>query len=148
MGIGMSVQGHGKRRATAAMIALFLLTSALATPALAQDVQPAAAPADLPATVPASAVPPSNPNVFPDTYFAQYSPRTALDMVQQLPGFTIESQNNGGNRGLGAARENVLINGERIAKKSLDAVTALSRIAAANVLRIELLDGGSLNVPG
>lgn len=80
--------------------------------------------------------------------FTRFAPRTALDMVQQIPGFTIETQGRGGNRGLGAANQNVLINGERIADKSTDAETALSRITAGAVQHIDIVDGASLNVPG
>lgn len=78
---------------------------------------------------------------------ATLAPRTALDMVSQIPGFTI-SGNRGGDRGLGAARENVLINGERIADKSTDARTFLARIDANAVRYIDIVDGASLNVPG
>jgi hypothetical protein len=80
--------------------------------------------------------------------FATFSPRTALDMIKQVPGFTIRQLTGGGDRGLGAARENVLINGERIADKSTDAETALARINAAGVSYIEIVDGARLNVPG
>ncbi|MBA4748257.1 MAG: Plug domain-containing protein, partial [Sphingopyxis sp.] len=79
--------------------------------------------------------------------FARFAPRTALDMVNQLPGFAILAFG-GGDRGLGAARENVLINGERIADKSTDARTALSRINASAVRHIDIVDGASVNVPG
>jgi outer membrane receptor for ferrienterochelin and colicins len=80
--------------------------------------------------------------------FASFAPRTALDMVEQIPGFSIRTLTGGGDRGLGAARENVLINGQRIADKSTDAQTALSRITAASVQYIEIVDGARLNVPG
>ena len=80
--------------------------------------------------------------------FASFAPRTALDMVGQIPGFSIRTLTGGADRGLGAARENVLINGQRIADKATDAETALSRIAAASVLYIEITDGARLNVPG
>jgi outer membrane receptor for ferrienterochelin and colicins len=80
--------------------------------------------------------------------FATFNPRTALDMVNQIPGFSIRQLTGGGDRGLGAARENVLVNGQRIADKSTDAQTALSRINAASVDYIEIVDGARLNVPG
>ncbi len=110
-----------------------------ATPAWAQE-----APAGTVLTVTQA----NGQEIYQPEFFTAFGPRTALDMVNQLPGFTIVSVNNGGDRGLGAARENILINGERIASKSLDARTALSRITAANVVRIEVMDGASLNVPG
>ncbi len=80
--------------------------------------------------------------------FARFAPRTALDMVEKVPGFLIVTGTNGGARGLGAATENVLINGERIANKSTDARSALQRIAATQVAYVDIVDGASLNVPG
>lgn len=80
--------------------------------------------------------------------FARFAPRTALDMVEKVPGFLIVTGTNGGARGLGQATENVLIGGERIANKSTDARTALARITATQVAYIDIVDGASLNVPG
>ena len=80
--------------------------------------------------------------------FARFAPRTALDMVDKIPGFVIVTGTNGGDRGLGQATENVLIGGERIANKSTDARTALARIAADQVAYVDIVDGASLNVPG
>ena len=80
--------------------------------------------------------------------FTRFAPRTALDMVEKVPGFLIVTGTNGGDRGLGQATENVLINGERVASKTTDARTALSRITAAQVAYIDIVDGASLNVPG
>ena len=79
-------------------------------------------------------------------YFKQYAPRTALDMVARIPGFSI-SGGAGGKRGLGQGGANVLINGKRISGKT-SADDRLSRINAASVVRIEILDGASLNIPG
>lgn len=78
---------------------------------------------------------------------SQYAPQTALDMLNRVPGFSI-SGGNQGNRGLGQASQNVLLNGERVSGKSNDAVTTLQRIDARKVVRIEILDGASLDVPG
>jgi outer membrane receptor for ferrienterochelin and colicins len=80
--------------------------------------------------------------------FARFAPRTALDMVEKVPGFLIVTGTNGGARGLGAATENILINGERIANKATDARSALQRIAASQVAYVDIVDGASLNVPG
>jgi hypothetical protein len=78
--------------------------------------------------------------------FEQFAPRSALDMVRQIPGFSISQSD--GQRGFGQAQENVLINGQRISSKSTDASTVLSRIPAGNVERIELVEGSSLDIPG
>lgn len=80
--------------------------------------------------------------------FARFAPRTALDMVEKIPGFVIITGTNGGDRGLGAATQNVLIGGERVVSKSTDARTALSRITAAEVAYIDIVDGAALDVPG
>lgn len=79
--------------------------------------------------------------------FSRFNPRTALDMVRQVPGFTIDTGDSD-ERGLGQADENVLINGARISGKNIDAFTFLGRISAANVLRIEIVDGATLSISG
>ncbi|MEM9312685.1 MAG: TonB-dependent receptor plug domain-containing protein, partial [Pseudomonadota bacterium] len=58
--------------------------------------------------------------------FARFAPRSALDMAQQVPGFSIREGE--GARGLGQADTNVLINGRRISGKSNGPVAALQRI--------------------
>ena len=78
-------------------------------------------------------------------FFAQYAPRTASDMVGRIPGFQISSSSS--KRGLGNGGANILINGERISGKT-SASTQLLRINAANVVRIEIIDGTSLDIPG
>ncbi|MEO1659538.1 MAG: TonB-dependent receptor plug domain-containing protein [Pseudomonadota bacterium] len=78
--------------------------------------------------------------------FEQFAPRTALDMVSQIPGFTITGDD--GQRGFGQAQENILINGQRISSKSTSARNVLSRIPATNVERIEIVDGADLDIPG
>ncbi|MEO1475209.1 MAG: TonB-dependent receptor [Pseudomonadota bacterium] len=87
---------------------------------------------------------------FTPDYFSRFAPQTALDMVEELPGFVIEQENedDGPSRGFGQASGNVLINGQRISGKSNSAEDALGRIAASSVERIELLDGASLDIPG
>ena len=85
--------------------------------------------------------------VFTPADFERFTPRTALDMVQQIPGFQIEEQDNE-QRGFGQASGNVLINGQRLSGKSNDAIEALGRIPASAVIRIELQDGAQLDIPG
>ena len=79
--------------------------------------------------------------------FIRFNPRTALDIVRQVPGFIIDTGDEDA-RGLGQADENVLINGTRIAGKNNDAFTVLGRISASNVLRIEIVDGTTLSISG
>lgn len=70
-------------------------------------------------------------------YFDAYSPVTALDMVAQVPGFSI---NNGAEvRGLADTFANVLIDGERQSTKSESIQQILQRIPVASVERVELI---------
>lgn len=120
----------------------FALALGGAVPALAQDEepQPAAAAVD-----PAAA---GGTRVFEPAYFAQYAPRNALDMVLRLPGFAISGGNDQGQRGLGQATQNVIVNGERLSSKSDSVEDQLARIPASDVVRIELVDGNTLDIPG
>jgi hypothetical protein len=85
--------------------------------------------------------------VFEPAYFEQFAPRSALEMVERIPGFSI-SDGGGGGRGLGQASQNVLVNGERLSSKSDSASDQLARIPAIDVVRIEIVDGTGLDVPG
>ena len=84
--------------------------------------------------------------VYSPAYFAAFAPRNALDMLEQVPGFSIEGPDNA--RGLGQASGNVLINGERPSSKSDNTQQQLSRISASDVVRIEIADGATLEIPG
>lgn len=78
--------------------------------------------------------------------FARYSPRNALEMLEQVPGFVIRAAVQ--ERGLGQATGNVLVNGQRLSGKSNDVLAQLARVPAANVVRIEIRDGATLAVTG
>ncbi|HUR81424.1 MAG TPA: TonB-dependent receptor [Thermoanaerobaculia bacterium] len=78
--------------------------------------------------------------------FVQFAPKTALDMLNRVPGFSVRAEDQ--ERGLGEASGNVLINGQRLSGKSNDVLTELTRIPAGNVERIEIVDAASLKVPG
>ena len=67
-------------------------------------------------------------------------------MVVQIPGFTISDGN--GQRGLGQADQNVLVNARRFSSKSDSLRDQLRRIPAADVVRIEVVDGTTLDIPG
>src|SRR4051812_45727530 len=79
--------------------------------------------------------------------FARFAPKTAFDMLAQIPSFSIRTVDTS-TRGLGQASENVLINGQRITDKSGGAVDQLQRTAASNVERIEIVDAASLGIAG
>ena len=59
--------------------------------------------------------------------FAQYNPQTALDMVNRIPGFSIQGDDDG-SRGFGQASGNVLINGQRVVASRRDARNVLNRV--------------------
>ncbi|MXO59336.1 TonB-dependent receptor [Altererythrobacter salegens] len=84
--------------------------------------------------------------VYTPADFARFSPKTAYDMLSQVPSFTIHSSDQ--ERGLGQASENVLIDGQRVANKTGGAVDVLQKTPAANVVRIEIVDASTLGIAG
>ncbi len=74
---------------------------------------------------------------FTAEFLQRYQPNTALDMVNRIPGFTL---NNGGDkRGFGGAAGNMLINDRRPSAKQDLPSAILGRISADLVERIELI---------
>jgi hypothetical protein len=106
-----------------------------------------AAPAFAQTSQPTPALEAGQAQVYEPAYFARFAPKTAADMVSNIPGFTVTG-NDSDERGFGQATQNVLINGRRVSGKANDAATALGRISAESVLRIEVVDGATLNIPG
>lgn len=115
---------------------ILALAVATASPAAAQTT-PAAAPQTAAAPVTRAYLPAD---------FARFAPKTAYDMLAQVPGFTIQQADD--ERGLGQASENVLVNGQRIANKSGGAIDQLRKTPAAGVRRIEIVDAASLGLAG
>ncbi len=76
---------------------------------------------------------------YPGGFFERYQPRTALDMVQRVPGFSVDDGD--GTRGFGGAAGNVLINGRRPSAKQDRPSEILDRVPAAHVARIDLVRG-------
>ncbi|WP_353205189.1 TonB-dependent receptor plug domain-containing protein, partial [Sphingomonas sp.] len=96
-------------------------------------------------TTPAPATPSSQAVlVYPASFFAGSNPGTALDMIQRLPGFTLDVGDLD-SRGLAGASGNVLIDGSRPSSKSDTVAEVLNRITAVSVERIELIRG---SMPG
>ncbi|WP_234029123.1 TonB-dependent receptor plug domain-containing protein [Aurantiacibacter spongiae] len=116
---------------------------AMSVPARAQEasVDPGADEAAPVATRAASGA-----RVFTPADFERFAPRNALDMLNRVPGFTLRGED--GQRGLGQASANVVIDGERIASKSDGVFAQLQRIPTDRVVRIEIVDGASLGIPG
>ena len=124
-------------RQQAGTVSFAAIALSLAAPAVAQ-VPPASAPQAAAAPVTRTYLPAD---------FARFAPKTAYDMLAQVPGFTI-TQADGSERGLGQASENVLVNGQRIANKSGGAADQLGKTPAASVVRIEIVDAASLGLAG
>ncbi|MGZ2411563.1 TonB-dependent receptor-like protein [Sphingomonas sp. F9_3S_D5_B_2] len=121
----------------------------LAAPLSAQTPVPTSDPAVVPPPQAANGV---TKRVYTPADFARFAPRTAYDMLIQLPSFTIRAADPT-ERGLGQATENVLINGERINNKNYaggdaGAVDELHRIPAKNVERVEIVDAAALGIAG
>ncbi|HEY5722908.1 MAG TPA: TonB-dependent receptor [Allosphingosinicella sp.] len=122
-------------------IALLSCAAAIG-PALAQtDAGESAGTAEGPApAAPASAEEVGGRTVYQAVYFQQFSPSNALEIVQRVPGFTLQlgSQDV---RGFGQAAGNVVINGSRPSSKSDTLETVLARIPASRVARVEVGPG-------
>ncbi len=80
--------------------------------------------------------------VYEAAFFGQYNPQTALDMVRQTPGFSLDGGDD--RRGFSGAVGNVLIDGLRPSTKSQSLEGLLSRIPANQVVRLEVLRGGAV----
>ncbi|MGB0495146.1 MAG: TonB-dependent receptor domain-containing protein [Kangiellaceae bacterium] len=79
-------------------------------------------------------------NKYTASFFQQYLPQNALQMVERIPGFKFDEGES--NRGFGGNAGNVLIDGARPTSKSGGITSALIRIPAAQVDYIEILRGG------
>jgi outer membrane receptor protein involved in Fe transport len=83
------------------------------------------------------------------SFFAEFQPTTALDMVRRLPGFTFDPGDTTV-RGFAGALGNVLIDGQRPASKAVLLEDVLRRIPVAGVAAIEVIRGGApgINMQG
>jgi hypothetical protein len=115
-------------------LSLFAVSAALASPALAQQ-------GDAP---PAGGAQASRTTQYDAAFFAQYAPRTALDIARRVPGFQLDlgaAQNGVDVRGFAGAAGNVVINGARPSSKAESLETTLARIPAQRVTRVEIGPG-------
>ncbi|MGZ6018915.1 MAG: TonB-dependent receptor plug domain-containing protein [Phenylobacterium sp.] len=124
---------------------LFLLAQAAAA-----AVQPAAPPAPLPTgtiAAPAAAgqaepaAPTEGVTRYDPAFFAAYGPANAQEMVNRLPGFTLDTGS--GVRGYEGAAGNVLIDGQRPATKTDTLDQLLYRIPASSIDHIDVIRGGA-----
>ena len=84
--------------------------------------------------------PASRTTVYDAAFFAGFAPRSALDIVRQVPGFSLDLGNSDV-RGFAGAAGNVVINGARPSSKAESLETTLARIPASRVVRVELGPG-------
>jgi TonB-dependent Receptor Plug Domain len=136
------VPGRGKpmlcvsHRAMSVALIPFTICATM-VPTLTQ-AQSNVAPANTSATLPELV---AGKRVFTAAYFTSDNPQTAADMVGRVPGFGVEDGDSV--RGFGGAAGNVLIDGARPTSKNEGLESILSRIPAANVESIELLEGAA-----
>ena len=78
---------------------------------------------------------------YPPSFFDEYRPTTASEMVNRIPGFN--SSRGDDVRGFGGAAGNVLIDGARPSSKSISVDEALRRMLPSQVERIDLIRGGA-----
>jgi len=103
------------------------------------------APGTLRAQDPATAVPATETSStrltdYDAAFFAQFAPRTALDIARRVPGFNLDLGNSDV-RGFAGAAGNVVINGARPSSKSESLESVLSRIPASSVKKVEVGPG-------
>jgi hypothetical protein len=83
---------------------------------------------------------PGGRTVYEAAYFSQFAPSNALQIVERVPGFTLELGDQEV-RGFGQAAGNVVVNGQRPSSKSDTLETVLARIPASRVARVEVGPG-------
>jgi len=111
-------------------LGLFSLSVALCSPAFAQQAE----------TAPAAPTQTSRTTIYNADFFAQYAPRSALDIARRVPGFGLDLGDSE-IRGFAGAAGNVVINGSRPSSKAETLETTLLRIPANRVLRVEIGPG-------
>ena len=78
---------------------------------------------------------------YPPAFFAAQRPASAKEMLERVPGFTLDDGSSV--RGFEGAAGNVLIDGRRPASKNDNLGGLLERIPAAKVERIDVIRGGA-----
>ena len=85
---------------------------------------------------------PMDRTVYMAEFYKTIEPRTALDMVERTPGFTLQEADN--RRGYQGSLGNLLIDGRRLVGKNQTLADALQLIPASQVARIEILRGADV----
>lgn len=131
------IEGRDAMRTVASLAAL---AAALGIPGVA-SAQDASTQAGAAGEAAAEVAGEDGRRIFPAAFFEADRPSTALDMVRRVPGFGIDGGS--GARGLGGTGGNVLIDGARPTSKDQSIDSILAGIPAAQVERIELLEGAA-----
>ncbi len=134
----MAAGGFLRKMSLALSPAILVATA----PALAQGAPQSVTPAT-PIETPQPAAEPGRATgrrTYDAAYFKTYAPTTALEIVQHVPGFSLETVDPSV-RGFGGAAGNLVINGQRPSSKSDTIDTILARIPASRVLRVEVAAG-------
>ncbi|MBS0361488.1 MAG: TonB-dependent receptor [Proteobacteria bacterium] len=118
---------------------LFLLAQAAVQAVPAPTVTP-------PASAPAGAAAPAAPagegvTRYDPSFFAAYGPANAQEMINRLPGFTLDAGSSV--RGYEGAAGNVLIDGQRPATKTDTLDQLLYRMPASSIDHIDVIRGGA-----
>jgi len=111
-------------------LSLLALSTALASPALAQQ-------GDAP---PAGSTQRGQTAVYDAAFFAPSAPQTALDIARLVPGFSLDL-GDVETRGFAGAAGNVVINGARPSSKAESLTDVLRGIPAGRVVRVEVGTG-------
>ena len=111
-------------------LSLLALSTALASPALAQQ-------GDAPA---AGSSQRAQTAVYDAAFFAPSAPQTALDIARLVPGFSLDL-GDVATRGFAGAAGNVVINGARPSSKAESLTDVLRSIPANRVVRVEVGTG-------
>ena len=112
-------------------LSIIAVSAALASPAFAQQ-------GDAPPAAPSTQA--TRTTTYDAAFFAQYAPRTALDIARRVPGFALDLGDLD-TRGFAGAAGNVVINGARPSSKAETLETTLARIPSNRVVKVELGPG-------
>lgn len=118
--------------------AAFHASAALVGLAIPSALQAQTADSEQPAL--AAAANASRVTTYGAAFFAQFAPRTALDIARRVPGFSLDLGNTD-TRGFAGAAGNVVINAARPSSKAESLEDNLTRIPASRVIRVEVGPG-------
>jgi len=108
------------------------------------QTEPTTTPTPAPAANEAAATPTSTNDrvIYEAAFFTRFNPQNAMDFVNNTPGFTLDGGD--GRRGFSGSVGNVLVDGLRPTAKGQQIDSILSRIPAAQIVRVEVLRGAEV----